>query len=165
MELPIRKKIRLKEYDYSRNGAYFITICTQHKRHFLSEICRGGALLLPVGQMVENEILALEQKYDLIVDRYIIMPNHLHLLLRLERAEQSPAPTISEVICTLKSITTKKANLCDNTPGRKIWQRSFYDHIIRNEQDYLEIWRYIDQNPLRWELDEFYTAKEKPLVV
>jgi len=107
----------------------------------------------------------LSKKYDLIVDRYIIMPNYLHLLLRLERAEQSPAPTISEVICTLKSITTKKANLCDNTPGRKIWQRSFYDHIIRNEQDYLEIWRYIDQNPLRWELDEFYTAKEKPLVV
>ena len=145
--------MRLKEYDYSREGAYFITICVQDRRPILSTICRGGATLLPLGQLVENELKALEQRYNVTVDKYVIMPDHIHLLIRLHRAEQSPAPTISGIICAFKSITTKKHNQQTNDKGKKLWQRSFYDHIVRGEKDYLEIWNYIDQNPLRWKLD------------
>ena len=71
-------------------------------------------------------------------------------------AEQSPAPTISDMVCAFKSITTKQANQQENRLHRKLWQRSFYDHVIRNEQDYLETLKYIDENPVQWELDQFY---------
>mgnify|MGYP000447478429 CR=1 FL=1 len=76
------------------------------------------------------------------------------------RAEQSPAPTtISEVICAFKSIRAKQINAIENTPGRKRWQRSFYDHVVRTEKEYLQIWTYIDNNPLKWELDRFYESE------
>ena len=74
--------------------------------------------------------------------------------------EQSPAPTtISEIICAFKSIPAKQINVIENAPGRKCWQRSFYDHVVRNEKEYLQIWSYIDNNPLKWELDRFYESK------
>ena len=75
-------------------------------------------------------------------------------------AEQSPAPTtISEIICAFKSIRAKQINAIENTPGRKRWQRSFYDHVVRTEKEYLQIWTYIDNNPLKWELDRFYESE------
>ncbi len=155
--LPVRKPNRLKGYDYSQNGVYFITICTKNRCEILSDICRGGALLRPIGKIIEIEIENLSERFDINIDKYVIMPNHIHMIITIQRAEQSPAPTtIVDIICAFKSITTKLANKSEHISGRQIWQRSYHDHIIRNEQDYLSIWQYIDTNPIKWEEDCFY---------
>lgn len=154
---PCRKDhLRLPAWDYAQSAAYFITICTQNRSCILSDIRRGGAQLRPLGRICEAQIKALELRYGICVQKYVIMPNHIHLLLTIDRAEQSPAPTISDMVCAFKSITTKQANQQENRLHRKLWQRSFYDHVIRNEQDYLETLKYIDENPVKWELDRFY---------
>ena len=153
-----RKRCRLPMYDYSENGAYFVTICTDKKRKCLSDVSRGGVLSRPFGKVVENELLALSERYEVVIDKYIIMPNHIHILLTVQRAGQSPAPThnLSGVIGAFKSRTTEAINQMMNTPGRKLWQRSYFDHVIRNEADYLRIWQYIDDNPAHWAEDEYY---------
>ncbi|WMJ22852.1 transposase [Paludicola sp. MB14-C6] len=165
MELRQRKSNRLKGYDYSQNGAYFVTICIKNRYEMLSDICRGWALLSPIGEVAENQINTLSKRYNVKIDKYVIMPNHIHMIIVIMKgadtqsvmqAEQSPAPTISDIICTFKSISTKLSNKYNNTPGRQIWQRSYHDHIIRNEQEYQKIWQYIDTNTLKWEDDCFY---------
>ena len=158
MEQQKRKSIRLKNWDYSNNGAYFVTICTQDRLHILCEICRGGALLLPIGDICKAQISEFEQRYPIRIDKYVIMPNHIHMIIIVnkEREEQSPSPTLADIICAFKSITTKLSNQKDNIKGRKIWQRSYHDHIIRNEQEHKKICQYIDTNPLKWELDCYH---------
>lgn len=151
-----KSSLRLCAWDYTQPAAYFVTICTQNRSCILSDIRRGGAQLRPLGRICEAQIKALEQRYGVCVQKYVIMPNHIHLLLTIDRAEQSPAPTVSDMVCAFKSLTARQANREENKPHRKIWQRSFYDHVIRNEQDYLETWKYIDENPVKWELDQFY---------
>ena len=156
---PNRRATRLRGFDYSQNRAYFVTVCTQERMDILADICRGGALLLPIGEIVEREIKNLPQYCDVSVDKYVIMPNHIHMILVLNSGrngeEQNPSPTLSDIVCMLKSVTTKQANQLDGYPGRRIWQRSFHDHIIRDEKDYLKIRQYIEENPARWEQDCF----------
>lgn len=158
MTLPKRKTVRLQHYDYSQNAAYFVTICTHNRQRSLSDICRGGALLLPLGEICENEILKLANRFEIKIDNYVIMPNHVHMIISIDkvRVEQSPTPTIPDIVCAFKSITTKIANVKDGLKGRKIWQRSFHEHVIRGEKEYLKIWEYIDNNPLIWEDDMYY---------
>ncbi len=161
MELPKRKQIRLQKYDYSQNGAYFVTICTHNRKCLLGEIVVGQGLcscrLSPIGNIVREEIDGLLIRYPgITISNFIIMPNHVHMIIEIERQEQSPCPTIGDVICTFKSITTKNTNLFDNVKGRKIWQFRYHDHIIRNENEYQKIWNYIDNNPLLWEKDLYY---------
>ncbi len=160
MNLPKRKQLRLKDYDYSQSGAYFVTICTQNQLQILSEICRGGALLLPIGEICKAQICKTEQRYNIKIEKYVIMPNHIHMIIFIlkEREEQSPSHTLSNIICAFKSVTTKLSNENDNIVGRKIWQRSYHDHIIRNEHEYKKIWEYIETNPQKWE-DDCYHAK------
>ena len=153
---PERKPTRLRGYDYSQQNAYFVTVCTQERSEILADISRGGALLLPIGKIVEEEIRNLPKKYDVSVDKYVIMPNHIHMIV-LMRGKDS-VHSLSDVLCALKSRTTQMANELDGTTGRQIWQRSFHDHIIRDEKDYLKIWQYIDENPMRWEWDCFYRS-------
>ncbi len=154
-----RKILRLPIYDYSQNGTYFVTICTDKKRKCLADVCRGGVLPRPMGVLVEKEICALPDRYGICIDKYVVMPNHVHILLTVQRAGQSPAPTpdLSGLVGAFKSVTTKAVNQQTNTPGQKLWQRSFYDHVIRNEADYLRAWQYIDDNPARWAEDEYYS--------
>lgn len=162
-EQPKRKRIRLENFDYSRNGAYFITVCSKDKECIFGSVLVGQGLcscrLSQVGEIVRSEIEDIEKRFpNAYVDNYVIMPNHIHLLLRLDtfRQEQSPCPTVSDIICALKSISTKEINKAMNTPGNKIWQDRFHDHVIRGEADYREIWEYIDNNPIRWTLDKYY---------
>ena len=171
--LPQRKSIRLKNYDYTQNGYYFITICTQNHRRILSEVCRGGVLLRPQGIIIKNELEALEKRYNIEISPYVIMPNHIHMIIKInrveqweinirgKRAEQSPAPTavtpsIPDIVCAFKSLTTKEINKNDGCLGRKLWQRNYYEHIIRNERDYLQTAEYIQNNPINWEADEYH---------
>ena len=162
MEYPKRKSTRLKDYDYSSEGAYFITICTHNKQKILCDIVGGGALDAPkiklstIGGIVEKYILSSNNIPEISVEKYVIMPNHIHLILLVKNnigTSKAPSPTnniISHSISTLKRFVIRDV-------GENIFQRSFHDHIIRGENDYLKIWNYIDTNPQKWEEDCFYT--------
>lgn len=163
-ELPKRKPTRLKGFDYSQSGAYFVTICTQNRRNILSAIAVGEGSPLPrlsrYGEITQHFICKLPVKYpEISVDRYVIMPNHIHLLLSISASNGrgNPSPTVDTVIGWLKYQATKEINAATNTCGEKIFQRSFHDHIVRNYDDYCEISRYIYENPTRWRHDQFYT--------
>lgn len=161
MDLPKRKTIRLEGYDYSSNGAYFVTICAYDRAQIFGNIYVEQGLcscrLSHIGRIVQDEIQNIPNRYvGVKIDQYVIMPNHVHLVIVLERQEQSPCPTVGDVICVIKSISTKNANRDENKIGRKIWQYRFYDHIIRNEQEYQRICRYVNENPLKWQQDRFY---------
>ena len=167
MDLPIRKPNRLPQFDYSTPGAYFITICTKDKKCILGDIVGGGALDAPQiclsqnGRIVEWYILSGNQISGVMVDKFVIMPNHIHLIVMVDETacsgtSRAPSPTnavIPHFVSTLK-------RFCHRDIGRVIFQRSYHDHVIRNEKDYLKIWEYIDNNPYRWEEDCFYTENE-----
>ncbi len=155
MELPQRKPNRIPEYNYNQNGAYFVTICTQGRKPVLSTIVGDGfPVPKPFGNIAEEIIRQIPDKYPLVsVDKYVIMPDHIHLLLRfdLDDGTGNPSPTLGNVIGWYKYQTTKQVNLRMNTPGMKHFQRSYYDHVVRNQEDYNEIWEYIEHNPRkRW---------------
>ncbi|MFR8010986.1 MAG: transposase [Clostridia bacterium] len=146
--LPNRKPNRLKGYDYAGNGAYFITICTKGRKCILSRIPVGNAALsvpkielTAIGKIVEEHIRLIPG-----IDKYVIMPNHIHLIVIKSKTEKS----ISEDIRALKSVVSRAV-------GRPIWQKSFYDHIIRDEEDYLTKAEYIENNPSKWIEDELYS--------
>ncbi len=162
-ELPKRKSTRLKHFDYATNGAYFITICTENRKNILSTIVGEGSPLPQLsqeGKVVDSWIQELPNKYpEISVDCYVIMPNHIHLLLSFIKTDGrgDPSPTVNEVIGWLKYQATKDINKSRSTTGEKIFQRSFYDHVVRNRDDYCEIRNYIYENPLRWQFDQLYT--------
>ena len=163
MDLPKRKQIRLQNYDYSSPGSYFVTICTHERRCILSEIAVGDgvldvpyARLSPHGEIVAETLREMGKTYSWIsLDRYVIMPNHIHLLVQIgdNRPSRTPAPTnelLPMLISTFKRFTNRKC-------GLQLWQRSYHERVIRNERDYQEIWEYIDTNPAKWAEDRYYT--------
>jgi len=151
-----RKQIRIENYDYSTPGAYFITVCTANREKIFwsdrrGELCSPANVpLSDIGIIVHNEIKKLISVYDAVrVDKYCIMPDHIHFILSIDTDENGRtqfAPTISRVMKQFKGSITKQV-------GRPIWQKSFYDHGIRNQQDYDEIWAYIENNPLKYVLN------------
>lgn len=161
-ELPQRKETRLKHFDYSTNGAYFITVCTENHKCILSKIVGDGfpvPQLTECGKITENIMNEIEIKYDNVrVDKYVIMPNHIHIILTISDVfgTGNPSPTVSNIIAWFKYTSTKLINQKYNSVGNRIFQRSFYDHIIRNENDYKEIWQYIENNPAKWLEDKYY---------
>ena len=165
MDLPKRKITRLKNYDYNTCGAYFITICTQNKRKILSRIVGGDVLDAPkselsqYGKIADKYINRLNKFYnDINIDRYVIMPNHIHMILSVcgNGASRTSPPTTKQHSVVSRFVSTFK-RFCNKEYGGNIWQRSFYDYVIRGERDYLKIWDYIDTNPQRWTKDCFYT--------
>ncbi|MBO5041860.1 MAG: transposase [Clostridia bacterium] len=166
-QLPKRKSPRLKRFDYSTTGAYFITICTQNRKNILSTIVGEGSPLPKLshyGEIANLWIQKLPEKYhEISVDCYVIMPNHIHLLLSVMKDDGrgDPSPTVDTAMGWLKYQITKEINKLRGTPGEKLLQRSFFDHIIRNQDDYYEIYKYIYENPLRWKLDKFYAEEWK----
>lgn len=152
MDIPNRKQNRIPEYDYSTNGAYFITICTQDRKEILSQIVGDGSPVpQPIGLLADEYIRKIPGKYPTVsVDRYVIMPDHIHMLLRFDLGTGDPSPTLGNVIGWYKYQVTKQTNLQRNTPNVKLFQRSYYDHVIRNQQDYDEVWEYIENNPRKW---------------
>lgn len=158
MNLPKRKPTRLKDYDYSSPGAYFVTICTKGRKELLSKITVGqGICALPksqntaIGDEVEKAILYINNNRGVSVDKYVIMPNHIHFIIIFDSGGGG-TPPLQNIIGKFKSYTTKQF-------GEILWQRSFHDHIIRGEQDYNKIWEYIDTNVAKWEEDCFYSPE------
>ena len=158
LEIQERKPNRLPEYDYSTGGAYFVTICTQDRKKNLSDIVGDGfSVPKPYGMIAEELIAQIPVKYPSVtLDKYVIMPDHIHLLLRFDWAwgTENPSPTLGTVIGWYKYQVTKRADTQFNLNGTKLFQRSYYDHVIRNQQDYEEIWKYIDHNPRKWVLQK-----------
>ena len=166
-DLPKRKPTRLTGFDYSTNGAYFLTICTQGRRRILSRIVGGDVLdapktmdLLPHGKIADKYIDQLNKFYDNItVDRYVIMPNHIHIMLFvLENGASRTSPPTKQHSAVSQFVSTFK-RFCNKEYGQNIWQRHFNDHIIRSREDYEEHLRYIYENPMRWYYDELYTEE------
>ena len=180
MELRKRKTIRLREYDYSQNGAYFITICVQNRHEILCKIVGEGSalpqnrtnalpqnnhgisdvnpsnarpetILTSLGNIVDEYIRMIPEKYPNVqIDTYVIMPDHVHMVLVINHGRANPAPTVGNIMGWFKYMTTKMmANKCETSDNR-FWQRSYHDHVIRDEQDYLNICQYIADNPMRW---------------
>lgn len=155
--LPARKKMRLGCHDYHQNDAYFITICVKDRHEMLGRIDVVGAncvrpRLSEIGTIVENEISVLSSTYNNVaVSKHVIMPNHIHMILSIDnegRGRTQFAPTVSQIMKQFKGSITKKV-------GFSIWQKSYYDHIIRSEEEYWHIWQYIDENPAKWNDDEY----------
>ncbi len=180
-----RHSIRIPKYDYSQNGYYFITICIENKRKILANIIYGensknnvGAgpvsaqniknefiklQLTKIGNIIEKNYLNIENEFKNIkLHDYVIMPNHIHGIIEItERADTGPAPTISDIICSFKTRTTHEISLGIKdgkyAPYQKrFWQRNYYEHVIRNEKEYLRILEYIQYNPLNWIYDKYY---------
>ncbi|MEL4105657.1 hypothetical protein AAFA46_02280 [Oscillospiraceae bacterium WX1] len=155
--LPVRKNNRLENHDYAKTGFYFVTICVIDRHNLLWEEPNEGAKcvclpLSPIGKIIDNEIMILSQTYEqLIVDKYVIMPNHIHMIVEIRdnSGRSQIAPTVSRAIKQFKGSVTKEI-------GYSIFQKSYYDHIIRDEADYLTKWNYIDTNPTRWAADDYY---------
>ena len=163
MELPQRKPNRIAGCDYSQNGAYFITICTQDRKKILSKISVGTGVLdcpqiqlLTYGEIADKYIRQLNDFYDHIsVDQYAIMPDHIHILLSVQNGQSgTPVPTGKDKIdnknSTLSKFVSTFKRFCNKEYGENIWQSRYYDHVIRNQQDYDEIWQYIENNPRKW---------------
>ena len=148
MQLPKRKPNRLTEYAYDTPNAYFITVCTKDRRNILCDIVGDDAHIVPkaygkVAQKYLSHIIGL--------DKYVIMPNHIHMLLRIDGTMKASSPTqsISTIVRSFKTMVTKEI-------GEAIFQRSFHDHVVRGQRDYDEIWEYIENNPKKWQLDRLY---------
>lgn len=171
-QLPVRKSNRLSEYDYSRNGAYFITFCVKEHKWIFWESRVGAIINRPpetvplndAGRILERAIQNIEVCYPgVTVEKYVIMPNHVHLLLLLQQYDVLGHPTngrliiaptdISKIVQQLKSYVTKQL-------GRSVWQKSFHDHVVRNDADFRRIWTYIDENPLKWDSDCYYIPED-----
>ena len=153
MDLPKRKSPRIAGYDYSKPNDYFVTICTNDKKCIFGMPGR----LNRNGKIAEDCLKRIEKINPAItVDKYVIMPNHIHVVLIISE-NNDRSTNIATVIGQYKMAVTKRIRAED--PGIIVWQRSFHDHVIRNQQGYEKIWLYIEDNPRKWEEDCFYCTE------
>jgi putative transposase len=159
-----RWSIRLKEYDYSRSGYYFVTICTHNHKFIFGHIENEGMRLNRYGEIIEECWRWLEMQYSYVsLGTFIIMPNHLHGIIIINnddkrRGGSRTAPTkrkpLGRLIGAFKTVSAKKINAIYKITNSTIWQRNYYEHVIRNENELNKICEYIVFNPLHWETDE-----------
>ncbi len=180
-EIHHRRSIRLKGYDYSQPGLYFITICVHNREHLFGEIVGGKMGMNDAGKIAEQEWLkTAEMRENVELLEYVIMPNHMHGIILLNdrrgttrcRGTTHRAPTIEQfgkptsntiptIVRGYKSAVTKKINMLRNMPGVPVWQRNYYEHIIRDQKSYYHIAKYIRNNPLKWRDDRFSSQRRR----
>ena len=164
-----RRSLRLPGYDYTQPGAYFVTLVAQGRLCLFGEIADGEMQLNEVGEIVAQAWQWLARQYPYVdIDEWVIMPNHLHGIIWIVNNDASgrggsrPAPTthpvhpqksLGRLIGAFKTTSTKQINILNHTPGAALWQRNYYEHVIRNDDDLRRIREYICNNPLRWALD------------
>jgi REP element-mobilizing transposase RayT len=163
-----RRSTRLKGYDYSQEGAYFVTICTHAREFLFGEIVDGQMVVNRFGELAENAWIDLPNHYPhLELDRYVVMPNHFHGVIVLVGAGLKPAPTnpppttdkrhgLPEIVRAFKTFSARHINETRNSPGVPVWQRNYHEHIIRNEADFSRIAEYVATNPQRWIEDKLH---------
>jgi len=170
-----RPHLRLPDYDYSSGGAYFLTICTANRENLFGEIVGDQMVLNEYGRIVEEEWRRSEEiRSEVQLGEFVVMPNHLHGIVILDpdeeeancrlhlQASKSPrrSRSISSFVAAFKGVTTRRINALRGTPGQKVWQDNFFEHIIRNEKSFYRIATYIVDNPLRWALDQENPARQ-----
>ncbi len=178
-DFPQRRSVRLKEYDYSLEGSYFVTVCTHDRKCLFGEVVGGKVELNQTGNIILEELTNLPIKYECIkLDTYIIMPNHVHLIITVGAGSSRPngghdnriiigrenlAPTrgiknitLGMIVGYFKYQATVKSNLLNDMGINKIWQRNYYEHIVGDEGDLSRIQEYIQNNPINWEQDELF---------
>jgi REP-associated tyrosine transposase len=145
-EVPIRKRLRLRSFDYSTAGAYVVTVCARQNRCLFGRVENGTVHLGRIGLVVTEALRGIDEFHRGVqLDARVVMPNHVHAILLLDRLHHVPPP-VPAVIGAFKARATRRA-------GGPIWQRSYYDRVIRNEEELHAFRAYIDENPLRWALD------------
>jgi len=153
---PCRHVIRLRKYDYRTPGAYFFTVCTSRRECVLGDIDADGMHLNNVGNIVLSVWNGLPEHYpSAVFDSFIIMPNHLHGIVLL----QDKAHSLSDIVGALKSFSSRRYNEIFPPPDKPLWQRAYYEHVIRNDDDLTETREYILNNPLNWEIDREYRGR------
>lgn len=179
--LPQRKSPRLKGYDYTQSGAYFVTVCTDQRQHLFGVVEDDVMVLSPYGFLAEANWLTLPKHYSHVrLDQYVIMPNHVHGIIFLideinddvgEGLQTLPYDDnirfkrhgLPEIIRGFKTWSARRINEVRHSKGTPVWQRSFHDHIIRNESDLNRIREYVHNNPALWESDTFFnTTRTNP---
>ena len=154
MDLPKRKSPRIPGYDYASANYYFVTICTHEKQCILG---KPGELNW-MGKCLEDCLLKIELLHpEIRINKYVIMPNHIHVIFHVR--ESGKKPDLAVIIGQYKMAVTKKIR--ERKPACVVWQRSFHDHVIRDQRSYEKIWSYIENNPAKWEKDCFYIADEE----
>ena len=176
-EIHHRTSIRLKDYDYSQAGAYFVTVCAWKKEYLFGEIKNGEMRLNECGETVAKCWDAMPDHFHHVeLDEFVIMPNHIHAIIVIVGAQFiapvrnaatenqgaiNHAPTVGEILRAFKARCTHAINHIRKAPGVPVWQRNYYEHIIRNEPELHAIREYIRQNPLKWDIDEENPQCEK----
>ncbi len=153
-----RHSLRLKDHDYSLPGAYFVTICSWHREFIFGSVFDGKIILNDCGRIVEKAWLDLPHHYqNIAVDSFCVLPDHFHgviFQIKIAQEEKAIRQGLSEIIRGFKSRSARQINLIQATAGIPVWQRGFYDRIIRNSVELNLIRRYIADNPANWESDE-----------
>ena len=161
-KLPKRKNLRLKNYDYSQAGYYFITICTKDRLGILGEIVVGSDDSVRPPMMQANKVgeiicecwSKINEIYENVsTDSFCLMPNHIHGIIVISEAYGQSRPSLPKIIQGFKSVTTR---MCFKYNYKRIWQGNYYEHIIRNQEEYEKIYEYIQTNPLKWKEDKYY---------
>ena len=173
-EIHHHRSIRLRGYDYSRPGTYYFTICTQGKEHLLGEVVEGETVPNQPGLMVERIWKQMPPLFPMVETvEHVVMPNHFHAVFRIagrdcrgapcgrSRAGTRPAPTVGRIVGAFKSLTSAEYIRGVEQSGLprfevRFWQRGFYEHIVRNEDELHKIREYIRTNPARWERDPYW---------
>ena len=168
-----RRSIRLPGYDYAQPGAYFITLCTRQRECLFGEIRDGAMRLNEAGQIVAREWRTTAQiRENIELDAWVVMPNHLHGILvisdcrgtarcapAIERFGQPVAGSIPTIVRSFKAAVTKHINNLHSTSAVPLWQRNYWEHVIRDKADLHRIREYIENNPASWELDALHPAR------
>lgn len=163
-----RRSIRLKGYDYSQAGAYYVTICAWNGGHVFGKIVNSEREFSPIGTIIQQEWCNIPVRFPQVeLDTYIIMPNHLHGIIianyvgaqfiapNRNQGVINHAPTLGNIVRAFKARCTYTINQIRETPGMPVWQRNYFEHVIRNEYELHRIREYIINNPVRWEEDEY----------
>lgn len=158
-DLPHRASIRLSRFDYASANWYYITICVQDKKRLLGKVVDDRSFMSPYGRISNNELIKLSNIFPVIeLDEYVIMPNHIHAIIGF-RATVKVAPTLGQIIGAYKSRVIHECLLLAKTKDHflgKLWQRNYYEHIVRDKNDLNRIRQYIRNNPANWTKDKLF---------
>jgi REP element-mobilizing transposase RayT len=177
MARPSRRSIRLKGYDYAQPGAYYVTICTAGRLCIFGEVAADAVQLSPIGSIVEATWKELPQHYPFVeLDSFVVMPNHVHGVLFLldepsfegyvvgaglrpaRKVAGQVRHSLSEVVRAFKTFSARRINAARGARGASVWQRNYYERIVRDEKELERIREYIDNNPAQWEADGEHPA-------
>jgi REP element-mobilizing transposase RayT len=169
MNMQRRRSIRLQTYDYTRAGAYFITVCTARRECLFGQIRDGAMFSNAAGECVARAWNALPQRYQCVaLDAFVVMPNHIHGVIRLGDSADASAPgpqvsrSLGDIVRAFKSLSAVAVNRVIGRQGRPLWQRNYYERIIRDDEEWNRVREYIARNPTRWDDDAENPSRSRP---